>query len=578
MTRAPANEERRRWFALIALLLAAFMNLLDTTIVFMALPPMAAALGATYAALEWVIAGYTLAFATGLITGGRLGDIIGRKRVFMAGMAAFTLASVLAGLAPSAPVLIGARVLQGLAAAIMVPQVLAIIQVTFPVGKRVAALALYGITLGMAAVIGPLLGGVLTELDVFGLGWRPIFLINLPVGLVGLVAAGRLLDESRSPHPLHLDLVGVALGTVSVLLVAFPLVQGRTMGWPIWLFGLMALSLPAFIAFGVWERRKAHRDGSPLVEPSLFRERGFVAGLAVSTAFLSALPSLWFVLVIWLQVGLGYTPLTTALVAIGAPVASIFTAARAVRLVPMLGRHVLSIGFGLAVAAMGLFIATLQVADEGVTGWHAVPSLVLFGLALGLINPVVLDFVLAAVDPKDAGSAAGVVGTFQQVGAALGIAVVGALFFGHLAGNAPSEARSAATKLRPALVQASVPVAEADAIAGGFVACFVDRAASDDPWATPQSCETWQGSLASLSSARRQAVEPAIGHAARGALSSTFGASLQGTLWYHLAALLVAFGLVLLLPRRARDAEDAAWDRGAEVSGGGFVRAGAARQ
>jgi EmrB/QacA subfamily drug resistance transporter len=321
---APQSTESvdsRRWLAFGVLLLAGFMDLVDGTIVFVALPTISADLGASFASLEWVVAGYTLAFALMLITGGRLGDIYGRKRVFLVGVAGFTAASVAAGLAPTAEALIVGRIVQGLFAGVMVPQVLSIAQAIFPPRERFAAFALFGIVLSLAAVVGPLLGGLLTELDIAGLSWRPIFLINVPVGVFALVAAARLVPESRSPHALRLDLIGVGLITVALLLVLYPLVEGQTLGWPTWTFMAMALSIPVFGLFALWERRKAALDGSPLTEPSLFRQRSFVAGALLSLVLFSGLASFWFVLVLWMQAGLGFSPFTTALAGMAWPLA-----------------------------------------------------------------------------------------------------------------------------------------------------------------------------------------------------------------------------------------------------------------
>jgi EmrB/QacA subfamily drug resistance transporter len=553
-------DTRRRW-ALAFLLIAVFMDVLDGTIVFVALPRIAADLDATYAALEWVVAGYTLAFALGLITFGRLGDIVGRKAVFMAGVVGFTIASVLAGLAPTGEFLIGARVLQGLMASAMVPQVLAIIQVIFPGPRRAAAFAAYGITLGLAAIAGPMLGGVLTELDLLGLDWRPIFLINLPVGLVAVVGAARLLPESRAIRSPRLDLVGVVLATVAVLLLVYPLVEGRALGWPVWLWPAMALAVPVTALFALWERRVARAHGSPLVEPALFRERGFVAGLLVSFSFLSSLGSFWFVLVLWLQVGLDYSPLQTALVGVGSPVASMVVAGAAVALAPRLGRNQLALGFALGVAAILLFIGPVTVAGSSVTGLHAVPALFLLGIALGLVNPVLFDFILAAVPEREAGSASGVVHTVQQIGGALGIAVVGALFFGLLAANGPASGAAQRDGLRSSLTAAGVPAADADATTAAFERCFVDRAAADDPATEPASCRELDTTLARLP----QPGAEAVGTAAATSIRDLFTTSMTEVLWYQVAAYLLALGLTFLLPRHVRPEEWDAPDRPAEA-------------
>src|SRR5580693_4926811 len=279
------QADPRRWLTLIILLLAAFMNLLDVSIVNIAIPSIQRNLHASYADVQWALAGYTLAYALVLITGGRLGDTFGRKRLFLIGVAGFTIMSALCGAATGPGMLIGCRVAQGAMGAIMVPQVLAVIQVIFPPRERIKALAGFGVTAGLGTVSGPLLGGLLIQHNLFGLGWRPIFLINLPVGIIAVIASAILVPESRAPRPPRLDPIGVLLVSTALLLLLYPLVQGRELGWPAWTFVSMAVSLPVFAAFVLYERAKARRDGSPLVELSLFRERGFSVGMAIAVAF-----------------------------------------------------------------------------------------------------------------------------------------------------------------------------------------------------------------------------------------------------------------------------------------------------
>ena len=445
-TQSSAGVDPRRWLAFAVLLLAGFMDLLDGTIVFVALPTIAEDLGASFASLEWVVAGYTLAFALTLITGGRLGDIYGRKRVFLAGVTGFTVASLAAGLAPTAEALIASRAIQGLFAGVMVPQVLSIAQVIFPPKERFAAFAMYGIVLSLAAVIGPLLGGFLTELDIAGLGWRPIFLINLPVGVVTLIAASRLITESRSGHALRLDLVGVGLVTTALLLVLYPLVEGQSLGWPAWTFGAMALSIPVFGVFALWERRKARLDGSPLTEPALFRQRSFVAGLMMSLVLFSGLGSFWFVLVLWLQVGLGFSPLTTALAGMAWPLAVMASGAAGAKLAGSVGRKLLNVGLSLMALGVAGVIATVGVVGQAIEPWQLAPALALAGVGMGLTMPSLFDFILADVPPRHAGSASGVVNTVVQIGGAIGIAIVGVIFFGLVDASAapPAETFTAA--------------------------------------------------------------------------------------------------------------------------------------
>jgi len=276
--RAPGGADPRRWIALAVVLTAGFMQLVDISIVNVAIPSIQRDLDATYSQIQWVLAGYQLAFAVMLITGGRLGDIYGRKRLFMIGMAGFTLASAFCGLAQNPGMLIGSRVFQGLMGAIMFPQILSVIQVTFPPRERSTAFGMFGATIGLATITGPLVGGLLIDANLLGLEWRPIFLVNVPIGIAALVFAARFLAESKAPRALRLDPVGVAIVTAGLLLLVFPLVQGRDVGWPLWTFLSMAAAVPVLAGFGVYERRKKARDGSPLVDPDLFRQRSFVPG------------------------------------------------------------------------------------------------------------------------------------------------------------------------------------------------------------------------------------------------------------------------------------------------------------
>jgi EmrB/QacA subfamily drug resistance transporter len=271
-TRAP---DRRRWLALVALLVAGFMDLLDTTIVNVAVPTIMDDLNAGYDQVEWVVAGYVLGFAALLVTGGPLGDTYGRRRMFLIGVVGFTIPSALCGVSVNASTLIGGRFLQGAMAGLMVPQILAIVHVTFPAKERGMVLGIWGGVLGSASVAGLILGGVLVEWDLFGLDWRPIFLVNVPVGVVALVGAWFLVRESRSPAVSRLDPIGVALALSAVLMLVYPVTEGRSLGWPWWTFLLMAGSLLVLAVFVGYERWRTHTVGSPLVVLSLFRARSF---------------------------------------------------------------------------------------------------------------------------------------------------------------------------------------------------------------------------------------------------------------------------------------------------------------
>src|ERR1700734_2459660 len=240
------TADPRRWLTLVILLLAAFMNLLDVSIVNIAIPSIQRNLHASYADVQWALAGYTLAYALVLITGGRLGDTFGRKRLFLIGVAGFTIMSALCGAATGPGMLIGCRVAQGAMGAIMVPQVLSVIQVIFPPHERIKALAGFGVTAGLGTVSGPLLGGLLIQHNLFGLGWRTIFLVNVPVGVIAFAASAVLVRESRAARPPRLDPIGVGLISAALLLLLYPLVEGRQLGWPLWTYVSMALCVPAF--------------------------------------------------------------------------------------------------------------------------------------------------------------------------------------------------------------------------------------------------------------------------------------------------------------------------------------------
>jgi EmrB/QacA subfamily drug resistance transporter len=426
-----AVDDPRRWIALGVLLLAAAMDLIDTTVATLALPVIGDELGAGAAALEWIIAGYALAFALGLITGGRLGDVFGRRRVFLIGLVGFTAASAVCGLAPTPAVLVAARVVQGAFAALMIPQVLSIIAASFPAADRAKAYGMFGAVAGVATVVGPLLSGVLLELDLFS--WRPIFLINIPLGLVTIAAARAFVPESRTDNPPRLDLGGVGILTGALVLLLFPLVEGHQLGWPVWTFAAMAASLPALGLFAVHQRRRELRGASPLVPPALFRRRAFAGGTLATLAFFSGPPSLLFVIAITLQ-ALGFSPLHTALTFVPLSLASVPAAAASVALAPRLGRH-LMVG-GALVVAFGIagVLLSVHLAGAALTTWALLPGMIVTGLGLGLVAPTLIDVVLAGVDPRDAGAASGVRSTASQLGGAIGVALIGLIFYGALPG------------------------------------------------------------------------------------------------------------------------------------------------
>src|SRR4051812_45451873 len=268
-TRLPKDRSNemteKRGLAMSVLIFASFMDLLDATIVNVALPSIRTDLGASGAQLEWVVGGYLLAFAVLIITGGRLGDIAGRRRVFVAGVVGFTVGSALACVAPTIGVLLAARVIQGAFAAMMVPQVLSTVQALYASRERAAMFGVIGAVSGMSAVIGPVLGGSLVSGDAFGIGWRSIFLVNLPVGLVLVVLALRWVPDTHSEHPLRLDPLGLTLATVGLFGVVFALIEGRSQDWAAWIWAIGATGLSVLAAFVVQQVRRERRTGSALL-------------------------------------------------------------------------------------------------------------------------------------------------------------------------------------------------------------------------------------------------------------------------------------------------------------------------
>ncbi|MFJ4539399.1 MFS transporter [Streptomyces tibetensis] len=430
---AGGGTDRRRWFALAIVMTAAFMDLVDVTIVNVAIPSIQREAGASFSQIQWITAGYALAFAAGLITGGRLGDIHGRKRIFLVGIGGFTVASALCGLAVNPEMLVASRILQGAMAALMVPQVLSIVHATFPAHERGKVFGLFGAVVGLGAVSGPVLGALLTEWNLFGWEWRSIFLINLPVGVAGLILGSRFITESKAPRALKLDLVGVALVTLGLLMLIYPLTRGRELDWPVWGYVSMAGSLVVLAALVAYEKRKAARDGSPLVELSLFKVKSFAAGIAVQTVFGVALGVFFLVWTLYMQIGLGWSPLKAGLTGVPFSIAVSVAAGMSVqKLVPRFGRKVLQAGALVMAAGVLLYIWESGHYGLDIAPWQMALPLVVMGVGMGLIVAPLTDAILSEVPREHAGSASGLINTVQQMGNALGLGLVSVVFFGSI--------------------------------------------------------------------------------------------------------------------------------------------------
>lgn len=424
-----------RWIAMTILLVAQFMNLIDVTIVNVALPSLQQAFNATSSQIEWVVAAYILFFALLLLPAGRLGDIYGRRRMFVLGVAVFTAGSALCGLAPSIEALVAARIFQAVGAAMMTPQTLAIIPAIFSPRERGAAFALTGLTAGMAAVAGPVLGGLLIGADLWGLGWRPIFLVNVPVGLIAIVLALRWLPKVPAVRGMGLDLTGTALAGMALLLVIFPLIEGRQFGWPWWCFAMIAAALPVAVLFLAWLRRQAERNASQVIPASLFGNRSFVLGTVLSSALFSGVPGFFLVLAMYLQVGYGLTPLQSGLTTVpfsaGVLVASILSGRLGVR---WLRPRITAGALMLAGCMVWLRLIVAGTGDEMLRLAFS-PALMLGGIGLGTAISPLFQTILGNVEGRDTGAASGGLQAFQQMGAAVGVAIMGEIFFATLARN-----------------------------------------------------------------------------------------------------------------------------------------------
>jgi EmrB/QacA subfamily drug resistance transporter len=422
-------SSRSSWAVLAVVLVGTFMAILDVAIVNVAIPSIRKDLHAGFGAVELVISAYTIAYACLLVTGGRLGDLFGRKRLFVVGVLLFTAASALCGAAPSIGVLIAARAVQGVGGALLYPQVLAIIQVTFAGEERAKALGIFGSVIGIAAIAGQIIGGLLLQADVFGWTWRPTFLVNVPVGLAAAAAAVVVLPRDRREERTRLDVGGVGLAGVTILLLVVPLLLGRDRGWPAWLLVCLLASAPAALVFLRYEHRLAKAGGSPLLRPDLFRDRGFASGVPIAALFLASYAGFLITLAVYLQVGLGFTPLEAGLVYTPSAAGFFVTSLLAPRLVHLLGRSVLSLGY--VIAALGLLATagTASAAGAHVSGWELAPPLFIAGLGQGLGMSPLVGTIIAGLRPEDAGTGSGVVTTTLQIGNALGVALISLVFF-----------------------------------------------------------------------------------------------------------------------------------------------------
>ncbi|MGN6605888.1 MAG: MFS transporter [Jatrophihabitans sp.] len=426
------TEQRTRsaWIGFAVVLAALILNILDSTIVQVAAPSIQRDLAMSSSALEWIAAGYTLAIAVGLMTGGRLGDRFGRRPMLLLGLTAFVLASSACAFAWSPAALVTARAVQGLAAAVMIPQCFGLIRDLFPAERMQRAFAALGPVIGLSTILGPVVAGLLLKADVAGSGWRALFLINLPVGVVALVVGHHVLPKpSAARTAVTLDLVGtVLLGTVSMLIV-FPLVDGRSLGWPLWLLALPVAAVPLLATFVGHQRRRLGAGRTPLIEPSLLGKRSYVSGVGFTVVFFGSVVGFGLVVGLFLQLGLGFSPLKASLYLAGLAVGAFVGSGVGAWAMTAVGRPILHVGLTIMAGGTTLLYLLLHGADGRVTFWDLAPGLTVFGVGMGMIFVPLFSIVIGDIDDHEVGSATGVLESLQQLGASLGVAVLATVFF-----------------------------------------------------------------------------------------------------------------------------------------------------
>jgi EmrB/QacA subfamily drug resistance transporter len=426
-----------RWIVAAVVLAANVMDILDATIVNVAGPSVHRALGGSASTIQWLSAGYTLAFAVFLIAGARLGDILGRRRLFLVGSAGFTFFSAACALAPSIGALIVVRALQGAFGALMIPQGFGLMKEVFTDEAEMnKALGWFGPATGLPMLAAPVLAGALIDANLWGIGWRLVFLINVPVGLVTLPLAFRSLPRGASHPNLKLDIGGVVLVGVALVAIIYPLIQGRTAGWPVWCFALLAIGAVLLLVFLRHERRKGR---SALIEPTLLTNRHYLSGVAVVLALFGAFGGLLLCVSLFAQLGEGWSPVEAGLMLTPMVVGMIIGMFASNAAVARLGRHLLHIGI-LLIAAGTAGLALILTGADSVSAWDLVPGLFLVGAGLGASLGQLFRFVLSSVNMDEVGSASGVLEAAQQLSTALGVAILGTIFFSTFDHHLPTDA------------------------------------------------------------------------------------------------------------------------------------------
>ncbi|SHF72328.1 drug resistance transporter, EmrB/QacA subfamily [Jatrophihabitans endophyticus] len=431
-----ATRNPLRWVVFAVVFAANIMDLLDATIVNIAGPAIHVDLGGGANTVQWLSAGYTLAFAVLLIAGARLGDILGRRPLFLVGSAGFTIFSAACALSPDIGVLIAFRALQGAFGALMIPQGFGLMREALDDKEFDKATAMFGPAMGLPMIAAPILAGALVDWDLWGTGWRLVFLINVPVGVVSFLLALRTLPRGASHSGMKLDVPGVWLIGLALVAIIYPLIEAQPEGWPFWTFALLAAGLVLLLVFLVWEKR---RRSDALIEPSLLTNRNYLSGIAVALALFGAFGGLLLCVSLYGQLGEGWSPMHAGLTLMPMVIGMIAGMVGGTMAVARLGRHVLHIG--LLVIAAG--VATLALTVTGATSassWDLLPGLFLVGAGAGASIGQLFQFILSSVSMREVGSASGVLEATQQLSTSLGVAILGTIFLSGFGEHLPTHA------------------------------------------------------------------------------------------------------------------------------------------
>lgn len=419
-----------RWLVLTVVLVAEIMDLLDATIVNVGGPALAQELNASPTELQWVIGGYALALGSGLILGGRLGDRFGRRNMFLFGLIGFTLASLACALAPTVLVLIVLRFVQGFLGAMLLPQGFGLIRDAFPPAEFGKAFAAYGPAFGLGGILGPVIGGFLIQANVFGLGWRAVFLVNVPIGIIAAIISWRFVQKAPADKSIKIDIFGALLVILSSGLLVYPLIQGQEAGWPLWTYLMLAASVAGFLLFARLEVVARRNGRTTLIDPTIFKNRGYTFGLAGLGIYFAGFTGVYLILTLFLQFGEKFTSAEAGIanipIALGSAIGGIVSGAFLAEKIG--GRFTLQIGAVIQLVGVALlWFALPSLTDFSI--WQLVPGLVVSGIGTGLIAAPIFDTILSTVAPQQSGSASGVLSAVQSVFSSVGVAIFGTVFF-----------------------------------------------------------------------------------------------------------------------------------------------------